>query len=125
MIFLDTETCGLTGPIVLIQYQFNDGPIYLYEVWKMPVRTTINLLEWFMKYDIVGFNLVFDHFHITKLYNLLIKVKDKSLLPLISEIRDIEAHLDPSSLHCLKPHSSLDLFLYARETKYPCPGPPW
>ena len=62
--YFDTETCGLHGPAVLIQVQFNNGEIYLHDVWLSPVKDTLALIRAIVKCDIiVGFNLTFDWFH--------------------------------------------------------------
>jgi len=45
-IFIDTETCGFHGPIVLLQYAEEDGPIHLYEPWHNPVERTLELMDW-------------------------------------------------------------------------------
>ena len=47
--YLDTETCGLHGMAVLLQYAYDDGPIHLYDIWKEPVHKTLTLLEEKMK----------------------------------------------------------------------------
>jgi hypothetical protein len=35
-LFLDSETCGFVGPMVLFQYAIGNGPVTLHEVWKRP-----------------------------------------------------------------------------------------
>jgi len=70
MIYLDTETCGLTGPAVLIQYAYDDGPVTLHEIWNEPVERTLELCKRICNDTVCGFNLTYDWFHINKLYNL-------------------------------------------------------
>lgn len=113
MLFLDTETCGLTGPIVLIQWADNDDSVTLYEVWKNPVDKTLDRLRNFSERSVCAFNLSFDWFHINKLYNLFILVRDKSELPNPIEIAEISTR-QPNE-YCLKPKNCLDLMLVARQ----------
>jgi hypothetical protein len=70
LLFLDTESIGLYGMPVLIQYAVEDGPIQLYDIWKHTVKETKELIEYFCENIIVGFNLTFDHFHLSKLYTI-------------------------------------------------------
>src|SRR5574338_306096 len=116
MIFLDSETCGLHGLAVLLQYAENDGSVVLHEVWKRPVQETLELIEKIITQDVVGFNLAFDWFHLCKLYTIFRLVADKSLPPDIAEI----ACLEPLGRDgpCLKPRSACDLMLHARKGPY-------
>lgn len=119
--FFDTETCGFHGPIVLLQYAVDDGPIYLYEPWCEPIRDTIDLLESFCDGCVVGFNLAFDWFHIQKMHNCLMLLGEK--VGFDEEPRD---HIDTFGMleadardgMCLKPTEALDLMLYARKGPY-------
>lgn len=117
MIFLDTETCGLHGPIVLLQYAEDDGPIQMHSVWKSTVSETMRLIEHLVDSDIVGFNLSFDWFHICQMYTtLMLLPKDEYLEDIIDEyaIHEKEARMGP----CLKPKGCLDLMLHARKGPY-------
>ena len=118
MIFYDTETCGLHGMCVLIQYAYDDGPIQLYNVWDEPVSKTLNLIEEMMDHELCGFNLSFDHFHLCKLYTILRLLPDCSEKP-VHNIEEI-ALLEPKGRDgpCLKPKAACDLFLWARKGKY-------
>lgn len=111
MIYIDTETCGFTGPIVLLQYAINDGSVILYEVWNEPVEKTLSLLKRICDDVVCGFNLTFDWFHVNKLYNLLSCIKDRQSPPQVDEVSQLH---DPRTF-CLKPKSALDLFLHARK----------
>lgn len=114
MITFDTETCGLYGPIVLIQYQEQED-IELYNIWKHPVKETLNLIEHFCAKGVIGFNLTFDWFHICQTYTtLLLLNKNKAPNPRDYAEREAEARFGP----CVKPIDAVDLFLVARKTKY-------
>ena len=67
-LYIDTETCGLHSIVVLIQYAYDDGEVHLYDVWFKPVGETLDLIEEFCKHTVIGFNLVFDWFHLQKLH---------------------------------------------------------
>ena len=45
MIYFDTETCGLHGLAVLLQYAKDDGPIHMHNFWKSKVRDSMKLIE--------------------------------------------------------------------------------
>jgi hypothetical protein len=115
--YLDTETCGLHGFVVLIQYTIDDGPIVLYEVWKHPIGHTLNLIEWLTKQTIVGFNLVFDWWHLCKCYTVF-RLCDPNWIPEehIEEIALLESQAQDGP--CLKPVGCLDLLLHSRKGPY-------
>lgn len=120
MIYLDSETCGLTGPMVLFQYAEDDGPIVLYEIWEEPVEKTLKLFEYITTQEICGFNLTFDWFHVNKIYNILREMVNRGYDPLLRPNVQIaiEVEKENPSKYCLKPKAPLDLMLYARTTKY-------
>lgn len=113
-VYFDSETCGLHGMPVLLQFAEEDGPITLYEVWHHPIRETLSLIEWLCQHTVVGFNLSFDWFHVTKLYTTL-RLCNPDWLPIehVDEIamREPEAQNGP----CIKPASALDLLLHSRK----------
>jgi hypothetical protein len=116
-IYIDSETCGLHSMMVLFQYAVEEDPITLYDVWKRPVGETLDLLEWVATHTVVGFNLVFDWFHVAKIYTIW------SLLPRdwipeehIAEIAELEAKGQDGP--CIKPANALDLLLHSRKGPY-------
>lgn len=120
MIFYDTETCGFHGPIVLLQYALDDGPIKLYCPWKESIAETITLFDWMMSHrgGVCGFNLAFDHFHLCQMYTVLLLMDDPDAI-----LEDcIEEYAVKEALGrdgpCLKPVSALDLMLHARKGPY-------
>ncbi len=117
MIFLDTETCGLHGMPVLLQYAEDDGPIHLWEFWKEPVQRTLDLIEYIAHHEVVGFNLAFDWFHLAKIYTIW------ALLPpeWIPEQHIEEIALkEPEGMDgpCIKPVAACDLLLHSRRGPY-------
>ena len=123
MLYIDTETCGYHGPIILIQYAKDEGAIKIHDVWTSPIDDTLKLIEKFVKEDIVGFNLAFDWFHICQTYTTLTvlkdMIKDGSMWPIhwIEETADAEYKARDVNI-CLKPQGALDLMLHARKTSY-------
>lgn len=124
MIYYDSETCGLHGVMVLLQYAYNDGPICLHNVWKEPMGSTLQIVEDFMSHEegVCGFNLAFDHFHLQKIYNLFsLAVEligtDEAIPELyIDFLGKIEK--DSRDGKCIKPVRALDLMLHARKGEY-------
>ncbi len=119
MIFLDSETCGFHGMMVLLQYAEDDGEIKLYDVWKNPISETLELLEWIASQEICMFNAAFDWFHVSKIYSTFSMFPDHSVLPEdhIEELAILEekAGLFP---FCIKPKACIDLMLHARKGPY-------
>lgn len=118
MIYLDSETVGFTGPMVLLQYAEDNGPIHLHEIFYEPIDKTLELIEHICTQDVCGFNLNFDWFHLTKIYNILRVIRDSGFtgIPTEEQVIQVEAH-NPSEF-CLRPRSALDLMLVARRDKY-------
>jgi DNA polymerase I-like protein with 3'-5' exonuclease and polymerase domains len=118
MIFYDTETCGLHSVPVLIQWAKDDGEVNLHSIWLEPIQSTLDLIEQMMDETLVGFNLAFDHFHLSKIYNMLRLHPDPFMLP-IDVIADLKM-LEEEALQglVLKPKHCLDLMLHARKGKY-------
>lgn len=125
MITVDTETVGLHGLIVLLQYAEDDGPINLHCPWTEPVFETLQLIEKIASQPVLGFNLAFDWFHIYKMWTMwkLLAEIDANAIPedyLINDQRmliDLEKSARDYPL-CLKPKSACDLFLHARKGPY-------
>lgn len=111
--YLDTETCGLVGPIVLIQTMWDDGTPQLHHVWHEPVGKTLTLIERICDSNVIAFNLSFDWFHINKLYNILHGISNREQPPSLEEF--IGLHSMHSSQYCLKPKGALCLLLHARK----------
>ena len=118
MIYYDTETVGLAGPVVLIQYAIDEGPIVLHNVWTEPIYETMNLIEMFMENEVCGFNLAFDHYQLCKIYSMFDLIDNKGLCPedRIEELAIVEEHARFGK--CLKPRAALDLMLHARRGPY-------
>lgn len=119
MYYIDTETCGLHGVPVLLQEAEGEGAINLHSLWLMPVSENIQLIEDIIKTGLIGFNNVFDIFHITKWYNMLIRYEGAgSDLPIdhIDELAEIEMLARDGVV--LKPTHVFDVMLHARKGKY-------
>jgi hypothetical protein len=119
MIFFDTETCGLHGFVVLLQYAEDDGKIVKWDIWKNPIGETLELLEWMAARPVCGFNLAFDWFHIAKCYTTFSLVDDYDKIPEdhIDEIAVLEERARFSDF-CIKPVSACDIMLHARKGPY-------
>lgn len=116
--YLDSETCGLHGVPVLLQYAWDDGPIYLHDVWTVPMGETMELIEKVMDCDLIGFNLAFDHFHLCKIYTMFLEFGDYNAIP--KDHIEALALLEPRARTgpCLRPRRALDLMLHARKGPY-------
>ena len=115
MITFDTETCGFHGPMLLLQWAEDDGPINLHEVFRTPVRETLALIERVVDNNIIGFNLAFDWFHICQTYTVLRTLPlDEPPVILAYALAEPDARDGP----CLKPRGALDLMAHARKGPY-------
>jgi len=116
MIFLDTETCGLYGPIVTIQWADNDSEIEVAHVWRQPVQDTLDLVKHLVDSDLCIFNAAFDWFKLCQLYTTLILMENPNEEPDVTEYayRESAARNGP----CLRPKGIIDLMLHARKGPY-------
>lgn len=119
MIFFDTETVGLHGMAITIQYSINDGPIIIHEVWRSQVKDTLKLIETFANHPkgVCGFNIAFDWFHLCKLYTTF-RLLDFEIYP--EDHIDLVAEMEALGRDgpCLKPVTACDLMLFARKGPY-------
>ncbi len=124
--YFDSETCGLAGVPILLQLAWGDGPVILHELWREPIGETLELIEGMVNNEdgIVGFNLVFDVFHLQKIYNMFslfvqrngIDSLDAIPKDYIEEMALLEA--DARDGKCLKFVKACDLMLIARRGVY-------
>lgn len=117
MIFFDTETCGFHGPVVLLQWAEDDGPVSLHSVWTNKVRETMELIEEITYHEggVCGFNLAFDWFHLCQLYTTLrLLPSGERPDPEAYALKEPEARFGP----CLKPQGAFDIMLHARKGPY-------
>ncbi len=117
MLFFDTETCGLHGQMVLLQWAIDDGPIHLFEVWKKPIGETLDLIEFICRHEVCGFNLVFDWFHLAKTYTVF-SLFPREWIP-EEHIEEIAARESEGCFGLgLKPIAACDLLLHSRRGEY-------
>ncbi len=116
-LYLDSETCGLHSMPVLLQYAVNDGPIQMYDIWKEPVGQTLQLMDGWWKFCIVGFNLSFDVFQLAKLYTIW-RLLPSHWIPEdhIEEIAELE--MDGRDGPAIKFAGSLDLMMISRTNEF-------
>ncbi len=114
--YLDTESVGLTGPLILIQTSKSlKGEVNLYYPFKHPVSKTLEVIEGLMKEELICFNATHEGFILNKWWNIFNLVQDKSLLPINDEIREIELNLDYTRVFCLKPPRVMDIYLLIKK----------
>lgn len=120
MITFDSETCGLYGMPVLIQYAVNDDDVLLHDIWLRPVQETLDLIKFFCNYPkgVCGFNLAFDWFHLCKTYTIFDLLDDKTKTPLDCLEEIAEKEILGTKGPCLKPQTACDLMLHAQKGPY-------
>lgn len=118
-LYLDTETAGFTGPVILIQYAWNDEEVRIHSVWDEPVAATLQLIESFTKSRVIGFNLTYDWFHINKIYNIFLKINDKNSPPISTEVAELEGGGKCFCMsHAVIASSAVDVMIVARRGPY-------
>jgi hypothetical protein len=122
-IFIDTETCGLHGLVVLIQWAEGDGPINLFSPWTSPAKESWELIMKFVhhKDGLIFFNAVFDWFHLVKWYTIIKQLMeiDPDVYP--EDYIETIIELEEAGRDCpttIRPQKVCDLFLHARRTSY-------
>jgi len=119
--YIDTETCGLHGMAVIIQYAFDDGPVQIHNFWTNPVDDSLDLLNRIADSEVIGFNLAFDWFMLCKMYTTLLLAKQNKggdWYP--DEDFNSMAKWEEAARNgpCFKPRSCFDLMLHARKTEF-------
>ena len=115
MIYLDSETCGFHGPMVLLQYARDNGAIEVYDVWLNKVSDTLSLIEDIADDTVIMYNSAFDWFHICQTYTTL-RLCHQGDKPNIDEYKVMEAKARFGP--CLRPKSTFDVWLHARKGPY-------
>lgn len=126
IIFFDTETTGLTGPIVLLQWAEGlEGEVHLEDLWHKSINQILELFDKIVNNPdgVCAFNITFDWFHIVQMYTTLLVMKRKGtncgteLIDLLEEY--VYAEREARDLDvCVKPIKSCDLMLVARRGVY-------
>ena len=114
MFYLDTESIGLYGPTVLIQWAIDDGPIQIHNIFKEPVYKTLRLIELMCEHTVVGYNLAHDSFHINRTYGVL-KQLPMSLVPTALNIHDFENDAVCHDEYCVKPKHCIDFLILGKK----------
>jgi len=125
--YVDTESCGYFSPTILIQTykepysDYKPVPIdinnvSIHNIFKTPVKDTVNLIEDITNNYIIGFNLSHDWFHLSRTYNIL-KLLPQNKVPDPRDILDLEDTDEAHDNYCLKPNGSLDLMIYGRNNE--------
>ena len=118
--YVDTETCGLDGLPVLLQYAIDDGPVQVVHLWTEPIDDIVGLIEDIVDNRFIAHNAKFDWFHLSKLYNICKAISD---LPgrepsdtLNDYARDFIAYLEYEARNglCLKPRAAVDTLIFAQ-----------
>ncbi len=118
--FIDTETTGFHGVMVLMQAAIGDEEPKLWCPWIETAKDSLEFIEHYVlnPAGVVGFNWGFDMFHIQKMHSMLklfAKKYGEYAFPedYINEMADLE--MEARYGDCIKPAKTLDLMLHARK----------
>lgn len=118
--FIDTETCGLHGIPILLQYAEDDGPVNLHHIFNEPIGKTLELIERIVSGRVVAHNLRFDWFHLSKIFNMLCAM-DAPLHVKPSQFTTeelVEFEYEARNGYCLKPAEAVDTLLLAQKGEF-------
>lgn len=124
LLFVDVETVGYHGPIVLIQYAIGTtGDVVLYSPWSNTIKDTLDLIEMIIYHPdgVCIFNASFEAFHFGQMYTTLQLLGEK-----VGYDKYLEDHIDDYALlepkardgPCIRPVKVCDLMLWARKGPY-------
>ena len=111
--FLDTETCGRYGVPVLLQYQRNDDPIVLVDLWTTPAAQCMYLIERMVNNRVIAHNINFDWQMVSKWYNMcrLVPTPAHDCMADFSMEQRIAMEYESRNGLCLKPSAAVDTML--------------
>ncbi|MHC4301958.1 MAG: hypothetical protein ACYS7Y_32245, partial [Planctomycetota bacterium] len=115
---IDTETCGFHGLATLIQWAYEDGPVHLHNLWDVPVRDTLELIEKFCEGTCVFFNASYDWFHICKIYTMWRLLPPDAIPSELPVNVLVWAEKSGRDGPCLKPKNVIDLMLHSRKGEF-------
>lgn len=116
--YIDTETCGFHGLATLIQWAFEDGDIHLHNLWDVPVKDTLRLIEEFCQHTCVFFNASYDWFHLCKIYTIWRSLPPEVLPRDIPMDVLVQAERDARDGPCLKPKNVMCLMMHSRKGEF-------
>lgn len=117
--FIDTESCGLYGVPVLLQYAIGRGDVVLVDLWRTPLEDMMNLIEDMVDNRTVAHNINFDWQMLQKWYNMLCWAKENTTVKTMEELSVddmIEAEWQSQRGFCLKPRAAVDTMICASKS---------
>lgn len=115
--FVDTETCGLYGVPVLMQFAVDKGPITLVDLWYQHCVDFIDYAEDMMDNCFICHNINFDMQQIQKWYNMCVIAAKRygrgaRMIDIpLEEVIEIE--YESRKGVCLKPRAAVDTMILA------------
>lgn len=117
-VYLDCETAGFHGLATLIQYAYEDGDVHLHNLWDVPVKDTLELIERFCEHTCVFFNASYDWFHLAKIYTMW-RLLPPDAIPCELPIDVLTAaERDARDGPCIKPKNAMCLMLHSRKGEF-------
>ena len=116
--YIDTETIGFHGLATLIQWAYEDGEIHLHNLWDVPARDTLQLIERFCGGCCVFFNASYDWFHLCKIYNLFRLLPPDTIPSSVPTAQLAILEMEARDGLCLKPRSVMCLMMHSRKGEF-------
>lgn len=103
--------------MVLAQYAIGNGPINVVNVWTQESGKTRELFQDICNRGIIGFNLAFDWYHITKFWHMIRHLGDEDRpIDHIPSVQRDYVYYD--NCVALKPSYCVDLYLHSLSTNF-------
>ncbi len=111
----DTETVGLHGIAVLLQYGLvGSDDIQIHNFWINEVGRSRDVIDEVCSEGVVGFNCSFDSFVLCKMRTILEELP-RSFVPITNPRAVEDVELQARFGKCLRPKAILDLMMHARK----------
>lgn len=116
--FVDTESCGLYGIPVLLQYAVGKGPIELVDIFYASFSELKKLIEDMVDNCLICHNINHDMQHIQKLYNMICYLQTMKFTCLneVPLACLIDAEYESRKGKCLKPRAAVDTMILAAKS---------
>lgn len=114
MKYLDTETCGLTGPVTLVQSGTSKDDIELFYPWERTIQEGLDHVQKILESEtLVLFNAAYDSFHLNKMWNTWSLLTNRGEKPDKDEVFEVEKYYWQNNM-CLRPRYCYDIFILLR-----------
>lgn len=117
--FIDTESCGLYGVPVLLQYAIGRGKVKLIDLWCEKIVDVLHLIEDMVGNRTVAHNINFDWQMLQKFYNMMVWARTNTNATKMEDLtieQMVESEWQSQFGKCLKPAAAVDTMILAAKS---------